>query len=59
MILQKSFIYANLLLKKHFLLLSMSKTVVLLNIFVMHFDTYFFQMFLINRKIKKTVQTTV
>jgi len=34
MILQKSFLYADLVLKYHFLLLSMSKTVGLLNIFV-------------------------
>jgi len=34
MILQKSFKYADLVLQKHFLLLSMLKTVVLLNIFV-------------------------
>jgi len=34
MILQKSFLYADLLLRKHFLLLSMLKTVVLLNSFV-------------------------
>jgi len=34
MILQKSLKYAGLLLKEHFLLLSMLKTVVLLNIFV-------------------------
>ncbi len=34
MILQKSFYYVDLLLKKHFLLLSMLKTVVLLNILV-------------------------
>jgi len=33
MILQKSFYYADLLLKKHFLLLSMFKTVELVNIF--------------------------
>jgi len=33
MILQKSLYYADLLLKKHFLLLSMLKTDVLLNIF--------------------------
>ncbi len=31
---QKSFKYADLVLKKHFLLLSMLKTVVLLNIYV-------------------------
>jgi len=34
MILQKSLIYVDLLLKKHFFLLSMLKTVVLLNISV-------------------------
>jgi len=34
MILQKSFYYSELALKKHFLLSSMKKTVVLLNIFV-------------------------
>ncbi len=35
MILQKSFLYADVL-KKHFLLLSVLKTVVLINIFVEH-----------------------
>ncbi len=34
MILQKSFLYANLLPKEHFLVFSILKTVVLLNIFV-------------------------
>ncbi len=34
MILQKSFWYADLVFQKHFLLLSMLKTVVLLNMFV-------------------------
>ncbi len=34
MILQKSFIYTDLMFQKHFLLLSMLKTVVLLNMFV-------------------------
>jgi len=34
MILQKSFLYAGLVLKKQFFLLSMLKTVVQLNIFV-------------------------
>ncbi len=33
MILQKSFLYADLLLKKHFLILKVLKTIVLLNIF--------------------------
>jgi len=34
MILKKSFLYADLVLKKHFLLLLMLKTGVLLNMFV-------------------------
>jgi len=46
MILQKSFQYADFLLKKHLFLFLMLKTVVLLNIFVetairYHFDTKF------------------
>ncbi len=53
MILQKSLIYANLVLKKHFLLISILKTVLLPNIFVetvkpLNQDS------LINRKIKRT-----
>ncbi len=50
MILQKLFQYADLLLKKHFLLLSILKTVVLLNIFVK--TVIFFKDSLINRNIK-------
>jgi len=44
MILQKSFYYADLVLKKHFLLLSMLKTVVLLNYYFFYCencDTFF------------------
>ncbi len=40
--LQKSFWYADLLLKKHFWLLSMLKTVVLLHIFVETLINYIF-----------------
>jgi len=35
MILQKPFLHADLVLKKHFLLISIFKTFVLLNIFVL------------------------
>ncbi len=53
MILQKSFEYADLLHKKHFVLLSMLKTVVLFNYFV---ETMIlvFQDPLMNRNVKKT-----
>ncbi len=54
MILQKSF-YVYLLLKKHFWLLSMLKTVVLLNIFVEIVIHFIFQDSLMNRKFKRTV----
>jgi len=50
-ILQKLFLYADLLLKKQFLLLSFGKTVVLLNIFVEMVKI--FQDSLINRKFRR------
>jgi len=40
MILQKSFYLADLVFKKHFLILSMLKTVVLLNILICLFFQY-------------------
>ncbi len=49
MILQKSFWYADLVLKKHFLLFSMLKTVIPLNIFVE--TMIFFQDFIDEYKI--------
>jgi len=51
--LQKSF-YAVLLLKKHFLLLSALKTVVLLDIFLETFMQLLLQDSLMNRKFKIT-----
>jgi len=42
MIIQQSFRYTDLLLKKHFLLLSMLKTVEILNIFVETVIHFFF-----------------
>jgi len=51
--LQKSVLYADLLLKKHLLLLSMLKIVVLLQIFCGNHNT-FFQHSFINREFKRT-----
>ncbi len=53
MIIQKSFSYAHLLLKKHVLLLSIMKTVVLFNVCI-ETDILFLKDSLINRKIKRT-----
>ncbi len=49
-ILQKSFKYADLLLKKHFLILSMLETVVQLNIFV---ETFNFSGFFDKQNVQK------
>ncbi len=53
MILQKSLVYASLVLKKHLLLILILKTILLPNIFVETVKPYN-QDSLINRKIKRT-----
>ncbi len=51
---QKSFSYADLMLKKHLLLVSILKTVALINILVENMISFFFRIIFFNRKFKRT-----
>ncbi len=59
MIIEKSFLYADLVLNKHFLLLSMLKTIVLLNIFVKAMILFFIIWLIKSKKLHHLFETEI